>query len=30
MRHEKLCLTNIVDAARAIEKFIMGEDFNEF
>ena len=30
MRHEKLYLTDIVDAARAIEKFIMGEDFNEF
>ena len=30
MRHEKLYLTDIVDAARAIEKFIVGEDFNEF
>ena len=30
MRHEKLYLTDIVEAARAIEKFIMGEDFNEF
>jgi uncharacterized protein with HEPN domain len=30
MRPEKLYLTDIVEAARAIEKFIMGEDFNEF
>ena len=30
MRHEKLYLTDIVEAARAIEKFIKGEDFNEF
>ena len=30
MRHEKLYLTDIVEAAHAIEKFIMGEDFNEF
>ena len=30
MRHEKLYLTDIVEAARTIEKFIMGEDFNEF
>ena len=30
MWHEKLYLTDIVDAARAIEKFIRGEDFNEF
>jgi len=30
MRHEKLYLTDIVEAARAIEKFITGEDFEEF
>jgi uncharacterized protein with HEPN domain len=30
MRPEKLYLTDIVEAARAIEKFIMGVDFNEF
>ena len=30
MRHEKLYLTDIVEAARAIEKFIMDVDFNEF
>lgn len=30
MRHEKLYLTDIVEDARAIEKFIIGEDFNEF
>ena len=30
MRPEKLYLTDIVEAARAIEKFITGEDFNEF
>ena len=30
MRPEKLDLTDIVEAARAMEKFIMGEDFNEF
>ena len=30
MRPEKLYLTDIVEAARAIEKFIMGENFNEF
>jgi uncharacterized protein with HEPN domain len=30
MRPEKLYFTDIVEAARAIEKFIMGEDFNEF
>jgi len=30
MRHEKLYLTDIVEAARAIEKFIKGEDFDEF
>jgi len=30
MRPEKLYLTDIVGAARAIEKFIMGENFNEF
>jgi len=30
MRPEKLYLTDIVEAARAIEKFIMGEDLNEF
>ena len=30
MRHEKLYLTDIVEAARAIEKFIKGADFDEF
>ena len=30
MRPEKLYLTDIVEAARAIEKFIKGVDFNEF
>lgn len=30
MRHEKLYLTDIVEAARAIEKFIKGVDFSEF
>src|SRR3990172_10620587 len=30
MRHEKLYLTDIVEAARTIEKFIMGETFDEF
>jgi uncharacterized protein with HEPN domain len=30
MRPEKLYLTDIVEAARSIEKFIMGENFNEF
>jgi uncharacterized protein with HEPN domain len=30
MRPEKLYLTDIVDAAQAIEKFLMGQDFNEF
>ena len=30
MRHEKLYLTDIVEAARAIEKFITGGDFEEF
>src|SRR3972149_1697544 len=30
MRPEKLYLTDIVEAARAIEKFIMDVDFNEF
>jgi uncharacterized protein with HEPN domain len=30
MRHEKLYLTDIVEAAQAIERFITGEDFEEF
>jgi uncharacterized protein with HEPN domain len=30
MRHEKLYLTDIVEAAQAIEKFIMGKDFDDF
>lgn len=30
MRPEKLYLTDIVDAAQAIERFVMGEDFDEF
>jgi uncharacterized protein with HEPN domain len=30
MRHEKLYLTDIVESARAIEKFIKGVDFDEF
>ena len=30
MRHEKLYLTDIVEAARAVEKFIKGVDFSEF
>ena len=30
MRPEKLYLTDIVDAADSIEKFLMGQDFNEF
>jgi len=30
MRPEKLYLTDIVDAANSIEKFLMGQDFNEF
>lgn len=30
MRPEKLYLTDIVEAARAIERFVMGQDFNEF
>jgi len=30
MRPEKLYLTDIVEAARAIEKFIMGADLDEF
>jgi uncharacterized protein with HEPN domain len=30
MRHEKLYLTDIVEAAQAIERFIMGEGFDEF
>lgn len=30
MRHEKLYLTDIVEAAQAIERFLMGQDFNEF
>lgn len=30
MRHEKLYLTDIVEAAQAIERFIMGESFEEF
>jgi uncharacterized protein with HEPN domain len=30
MRPEKLYLTDIAGAAQSIEKFVMGEDFNEF
>jgi uncharacterized protein with HEPN domain len=30
MRPEKLYLTDIVDAAQSIEKFLMGQDFSEF
>ena len=30
MRPEKLYLTDMVEAARAIEKFIKGQDFSEF
>jgi uncharacterized protein with HEPN domain len=30
MRHEKLYLADIVEAAQAIERFLMGQDFNEF
>ena len=30
MRPEKLYLTDIVEAAQAIESFVMGEGFNEF
>ena len=30
MRHEKLYLTDIVEAAQAIERFITGEDFEYF
>jgi uncharacterized protein with HEPN domain len=30
MRPEKLYLTDIVDAAQSIEKFLMGQDFEEF
>ena len=30
MRPEKLYLTDIVDAAQAIEKFLLGQDFDEF
>jgi len=30
MRPEKLYLTDIVEAAQAIERFVMGQDFNEF
>ena len=30
MRPEKLYLTDIVEAAQAIERFLMGQDFNEF
>ena len=30
MRHEKLYLTDIVEAARAIENFIKGADIEEF
>lgn len=30
MRHEKLYLTDIVEAAQAIDRFITGEDFDEF
>lgn len=30
MRHEKLYLSDIVEAAGAIERFLMGQDFDEF
>jgi uncharacterized protein with HEPN domain len=30
MRHEKLYLIDIVEAAQAIERFITGEDFEDF
>ena len=30
MRPEKLYLTDIVEAANSIEKFLMGQDFEEF
>lgn len=30
MRPEKLYLTDIVEAAQSIEKFLMGQDFSEF
>ncbi|MBI5824026.1 MAG: DUF86 domain-containing protein [Chloroflexi bacterium] len=30
MRPEKLYLTDIVEAAQAIERFLMGYDFNDF
>ena len=30
MRHEKLYLTDIVEVAQAIDRFITGEDFDEF
>ena len=30
MRPEKLYLTDIIDAAQSIEKFLMGQDFDEF
>lgn len=30
MRLEKLYLTDIVEAAQAIDRFVMGEDYNEF
>ena len=30
MRHEKLYLTDIVEAAKAIERFITGEDLEDF
>ena len=30
MRPEKLYLTDIIEAAQAIERFVMGEDFDEF
>ncbi len=30
MRPEKLYLTDIVEAAQSIERFLQGEDFNEF
>jgi uncharacterized protein with HEPN domain len=30
MRPEKLYLTDIVDASKSIEKFLIGQDFSEF
>ena len=30
MRPEKLYLVDMVEAAQAIERFLMGQDFNEF